>query len=137
MFLWLKNIQGKMDFRFKVRIFWVKSLLPSDPHYYVCDGRTSPSSLYNVRWYIDLSNYSSCLVFFFLTICSCLWWRFCLVISINMWSLNTIVQNTSNPSPIPITLEDWWGFFRIAKYVVRVARAHKGRIITRRTLNSH
>lgn len=101
-----KNIRGNMDFRFKVCIFCVKPLL-------ICS--TLPSSLcnvrwYNVRWYIDLSNYSSCLLLllFFIYICSCLWFSFLWSNCANMWSLNTIVQTTSNPSSIAVIHGDWW-----------------------------
>lgn len=100
-----KNIRGNMDFRFKVCIFCVKPLL-------ICS--TLPSSLcnvrwYNVRWYIDLSNYSSCLLLllFFIYICSCLWFSFLWSNCANMWSLNTIVQTTSNPSSIAVIHGDW------------------------------
>lgn len=99
-----KSIRGNMDFRFKVCIFCVKPLL-------ICS--TLPSSLcnvrwYNVRWYIDLSNYSSCLLFFYVYICSCLWFSFLWSNWANMWSLNTIVQTTSNPSSIAVIHGDWW-----------------------------
>lgn len=101
-----KNIRGNMDFRFKVCIFCVKPLL-------ICS--TLPSSLcnvrwYNVRWYIDLSNYSSCLLLllFFIYICYCLWFSFLWSNCANMWSLNTIVQTTSNPSSIAVIHGDWW-----------------------------
>lgn len=97
-----KNIWGNMDFRFKVCIFCVKPLL-----------LTMIVTVLHCQvvcvTFVDISTYLIIVpVYFFLYICSCLWFSFLRSNWANMWSLNTIVQTTSNPSSIAVIHGDWW-----------------------------
>lgn len=98
-----KNIRGNMDFRFKVCIFCVKPLL-----------LTMIVTVLHCQvvcvTFVDISTYLIIVpvYLFFLYICSCLWFSFLWSNCANMWSLNTIVQTTSNPSSIAVIHGDWW-----------------------------
>lgn len=103
-----KNIRGNMDFRFKVCIFCVKPLL-------ITMIVTVLHCQVVCVTFVDISTYLIIVpvyyffyVYIYIYICSCLWFSFLWSNCANMWSLNTIVQTTSNPSSIAVIHGDWW-----------------------------
>lgn len=98
-----KNIRGNMDFRFKVCIFCVKPLLI-----------TMIVTVLLCVMFVDISTYLIIVpvyyffMYIYIYICSCLWFSFLWSNWANMWSLNPIVQTTSNPSSIAVIHGDWW-----------------------------